>query len=227
MKGESQGIKALQARAVRFRYKGKTSYILDNIDLALEEGQITGITGSSGCGKSTLGYCLCGVIPRFITGDFSGEVSYNGRIGIVFQDPDTQIFLPTVEDELAFGPENLNLPREEIGQRISLTLELLGLTNLRYANPSELSGGQKQLVALGGVLTLSPDIIVFDESLSQLDIAAKEKVKKILLSLKQAGKTLIMIEHDKRNLDIADQIWQLNNGMLVQLVSSEGGESGA
>ena len=210
-------MQAVEAKSITFRYKGQATPVLENVFFNLEQGQIAAITGPSGCGKSTLGYCLCGVIPDLIQGDFSGEVSLSGRAGIVFQDPDTQIFLPTVEDELAFGPENLCLPREEIGERIRSTLELIGLTELRLANPAQLSGGQKQLVALGGVLTLSPDIIVFDETLSQLDVAAKEMVKRVLLALKQQSKTLIMIEHEKKNLDIADQIWFLNKGKLERL----------
>lgn len=212
-------MKAVEAREITFRYKGHTSFVLEDIFFELEQGQIAAITGPSGCGKSTLGYCLCGVIPALIKGDFSGEVSLTGRAGIVFQDPDTQIFLSTVEDELAFGPENLCLSREEIGARIQSTLALIGLTELRTANPSKLSGGQKQLVALGGVLTLSPEIIVLDETLSQLDIAAKETVKQVLLELKQQGKTLIMIEHETKSLDIADQTWLLDGGKLVRLPS--------
>ncbi len=210
-------MKAVEARAVTFSYKGQAVPVLDKISFVLEQGQIAAITGPSGCGKSTLGYCLCGVIPNLIKGDFRGEVSWQGRIGIVFQDPDSQIFFPTVEDELAFGPENLCLPRQEIGERIDKTLAQLGLTDLRLANPSRLSGGQKQLVALGGVLTMSPDIFVLDESLSQLDEATRPKIKGALLALKQQGKTLIMIEHDKNNMDIADQIWYLNKGGLERL----------
>lgn len=212
-------MKAVDARSITFRYKGQTSYVLENVFFDLEQGQIVAITGPSGCGKSTLGYCLCGVIPELIQGEFSGSVFLQGRVGIVFQDPDSQIFLPTVEDELAFGPENLCLPREIIGERIETILELIGLAELRMENPAKLSGGQKQLVALGGVLTLSPDVIVLDEALSQLDTAAKGRIKSVLLILKQQGKTLIMIEHEKRNLDISDQIWYLNRGKLTRLPS--------
>lgn len=212
-------MKAVQAKVLTFRYKGQKAPVFENVFFELEPGQIAAITGPSGCGKSTLGYCICGVIPRLIKGDFSGEVTLSGRAGIVFQDPDTQIFLPTVEDELAFGPENLCLSREEIEARISSTLELIGLTDVRQENPSRLSGGQKQLVALGGVLTLSPDIIILDETLSQLDEKAQETVKKVLLALKQQGKALIMIEHDKNNLAIADQIWLLEQAQLVRLPS--------
>lgn len=208
---------AVEARDITFSYQGQAAPVLDNLSFTLGQGQIAVITGPSGCGKSTLGYCLCGVIPNLIKGDFKGEVSWRGRAGIVFQDPDSQIFFPTVEDELAFGPENLCLPRAEIGERIDNTLELLGLTDLRLANPSQLSGGQKQLIAIGGVLTLSPDIIVLDESLAQLDETARPKIKSILLSLKQQGKTLIMIEHDKNNMDIADQICYLNKGKLARI----------
>ncbi|MEN6462697.1 MAG: ABC transporter ATP-binding protein, partial [Syntrophomonas sp.] len=114
-------MKAVDARTITFRYKGQTSFVLENVFFELEQGQIAAITGPSGCGKSTLGYCLCGLIPKLIKGDFSGEVTVQGRVGIVFQDPDTQIFLPTVEDELAFGPENLCLSREKIGERIETT----------------------------------------------------------------------------------------------------------
>jgi energy-coupling factor transport system ATP-binding protein len=206
---------AVEARAVTFQYHGHSSPILNHISFSLPKGQIAALTGPSGCGKSTLGYCLCGVIPRLIQGIFEGEIKWSGRAGIVFQDPDTQLFLPTVEDELAFGPENLCLPRAEIGKRISSVLELLGLTEFRGENPMQLSGGQKQLVALGGVLTLAPDLIILDETLSQLDKAAQARVNTIISGLKQEGKTIIMIEHDKDNLYIADQLWLLDAGKLV------------
>lgn len=210
-------MEAIKARGITFKYPGQIHPLLDNIDFDLPRGRIAAITGPSGGGKSTLGYCLCGVIPKLIPGDFSGSVKLGGRAGIVFQDPDNQIFLPTVEDELAFGPENLGLAREEIGERIQGVLDLLGITALRFENPARLSGGQKQLVALGGVLTLDPDIIVLDETLSPLDIAVRERVRKVLLALKQQGKALILIEHERDNLMTADQIWHLEDGRLQEL----------
>jgi energy-coupling factor transport system ATP-binding protein len=94
------------------------------------------------------------------------------------------------------------------------------------ANPNQLSGGQKHLVALGGVLTLRPDIIVFDETMSQLDVTSQMKVKNVMLSLKQAGKTLIMIEHDRKSLEIADEVWSIDRGSLKRLPSSEEGSDG-
>ncbi|MDD3270042.1 MAG: ABC transporter ATP-binding protein [Syntrophomonadaceae bacterium] len=210
-------MKAVEAREITFTYQGQTSPVLDRIDFSLEAGEIAALTGLSGCGKSTLGYCLCGVIPRLIKGDFSGEVILRGRPGIVFQDPDTQIFMPSVEAELAFGPENLGLPRGAIAVRIADIAELVGINDLLMLNPAQLSGGQKQLVALGGVLTLSPDIIVMDETLAQLDAATQENVKRILMTLKQHGKAIIIIEHDISNLDIADQIWLLERDGLLRM----------
>ncbi len=216
---------AVETRSLSFSYRGQVIPVLDNIDFTLDQGKIAAITGPSGSGKSTLGYCLCGVIPDLIAGEFSGTVKKAGRVGIVFQDPDHQLFLPTVEDELAFGPENLGLPREEIGERIEGVLELLGLTALRYENPARLSGGQKQLAALAGVLTLDPDVIILDETLSPLDTVARDRVKKVLLNLKQQGKALILIEHEKNNYVIADEIWQLKKGSLKKLPPYQEGDA--
>lgn len=215
-------MKALEARNLTFQYRGRLSPVLDNISFDLEAGKIVLVTGPSGCGKSTLGYCISGVIPRLIKGHLQGTVVRQGRVGIVFEDPDTQILFPTVEDELAFGPENLCLPRDEIEKRINSTLEVLGLTGLRKHNPSRLSGGQKQLVVLGGVLTMEPDIMVLDETLSQLDAAAQESVKRVFEAFKQQGKTIIMIEHDRSHLNIADEIWYLENGKMSQFPAQKG-----
>ncbi|MEI7885137.1 MAG: ABC transporter ATP-binding protein [Clostridia bacterium] len=210
-------MKTVDAKAIRFLYKDKAYPILDDVYLELEKSQISAITGPSGCGKSTLGYCLAGIIPRLIGGIFSGEVILNGKVGFVFQNSDEQIFLPTVEDELAFGPENLCLSRDEIGERIKTVLEWTGLTELRQKNPTKLSGGQKQLVALAGVMSLYPEILVLDETLSQLDLEAKERIKLVLLELKKKGTTIIMIEHEKKNFNIADQVFLLNQGKLKRV----------
>lgn len=215
-------MRAAEVRNLTFKYKGQSAPVFSSVSFDLAAGQIVGLTGPSGCGKSTLGYCLCGVIPRLIKGDLSGQVNLSGRAGIVFQDPDAQFFLTTVEDELAFAPENLCLPREEIEARITGTLESLGISDLRHERPSRLSGGQKQLVALGGVLTMAPDVIILDETMSQLDDAARDRVKQVLLGLKRENKTVIMIEHDRDSMSIADQIWLLDQGKLeCRSVSSE------
>lgn len=205
----------LRARSVGFRYPGMSQWLFEEVDFEAHEGQIVAITGPSGCGKSTLCCCLAGVIPRFISGEMKGDIKTEGRVGMVFQDPDSQLFLPTVEDELAFGPENLCLPRDEIGRCIETVLHQIGLTHLRASNPAKLSGGEKQLVALGGVLTLRPDVIFLDEALGQLDRAARQRIGALLNGLKQQGKIIIMIEHEPDNLKLADLIWRLEAGRLA------------
>lgn len=219
----------LEIEGLTFQYKGQEEPVLRNLNLTAGEGRILALTGPSGCGKSTLGCCIAGVIPRLIEGEFSGEIRRRGRVGIVFQDPDTQVFLPTVLDEAAFGPENLCLPRDEIGGRIDEVLEITGISHLRQRNPGKLSGGQKQLTALAGVLALSPDLIVLDEALAQLDGAARERMKEVLVELRQRGKTLFMIEHEERNLDIADEVLVLSRGVLSQaaILPVAGGSQGS
>ncbi|GAB1476104.1 hypothetical protein MASR2M70_09360 [Bacillota bacterium] len=188
-----------------------------DISLELEKGRIAAITGPSGSGKSTLGCCLAGVIPHLLEGEYKGAVEIAGRPGIVFQDPDTQVFFPAVEDELAFAPENLCLTPEETGKRIAETLQKLGIPHLADADPKLLSGGQKQLIALGGVLTLAPDLLILDETLSQLDRESKDRIKQHLLELKAKGVSIILIEHQSNNYDIADEIWLLEEGKLLTL----------
>jgi energy-coupling factor transporter ATP-binding protein EcfA2 len=151
-KGGKTVMRMLEAKSISFRYSGQTPNDSGKCYLVFGSRSNNCTYRSFRGGKSTLGYCLSGVIPTLIKGEFSGRITRQGRIGIVFQDADAQVFLPTVEDELAFGPENLCLPRQEIEDRINGILELLNIEELRLKNPARLSGGQKQLVALGGVL---------------------------------------------------------------------------
>ena len=211
-----------------FRYQGCKKEILTGINIKVNQGEILAIVGLSGSGKSTLCYCISGIIPHIYQGELSGEVLLKGsstrslslpriatQLGIVFQNPETQLFFPIVEDEIAFGPENLCLAREEIGQRLAQVLELTGMERQRYSNPQLLSGGQKQLIALSSVLSLQPDILVFDEVMAQLDPAGKELIKNMILNLKKQGKTVIMIDHDCDNLVIADKVKILKQGRLL------------
>ena len=101
------------------------------------------------------------------------------KIGVVFQDPDSQLFLPTVEDEIAFGPENMMVPREEIGLRIERALKAVNMEEYRFENPNNLSGGQKQLIAIASILAMEPSIFLFDEIMNQLDEEGKRKLKKL------------------------------------------------
>ncbi len=210
-----------------FRYPESKVLLLEQLNLTVGQGEILAVVGLSGSGKTTLCYCISGIIPHIYSGEMSGEVFLEGklttemklpeiatRLGIVFQNPETQLFFPVVEDEIAFGPENLCLERKEIGRRIDEVLQLTGIAEKRYENPQYLSGGQKQLLALASVLSLKPYILIFDEVMSQIDKNGRQAIKEIILALKKQGKTIIMVEHDYENLDIADRIAVLEKGRL-------------
>ncbi len=219
---------ALEAVGLSFTYKDTP--LFSNVNITVAEGECVALTGPSGCGKSTLCYILSGIIPRSIDGNISGTVRLFGdelsdlsleetvkRVGIVFQNPDSQLFSPTVEDEIAFGPENLCLPREEIGKRITAALSCVGMQEYRYANPAQLSGGQKQLVALAASLALEPHALIFDEALSQLDTDSTVLVKQAAKTQKEQGKAVLLVEHDPDNLDIADRIYTFSNGSVKEV----------
>ncbi len=202
---------------------------MSKVSFRVGQGEIVALLGLSGCGKSTLCLCLGGIIPHCLGGEMTGGILVNGKktrdcpvaqlaleVGLVFQDPDTQLFLPTVEDELAFAPENLCLPVEEVEARVGNVLTILGINDLRYANPKNLSGGQKQLVALGAVLSLDPGILVLDEVMAPLDPESKKRISDAVNALRQRGKTVLVVEHDLEAVSFADRILVLENGRLIK-----------
>lgn len=227
----------VEIRDLCFKYLEDEDNILDGIDVEIQKGEIFAILGLSGCGKSTLCYCICGIIPHVYEGFLKGEVLISGKpvsdlklpnistkVGIVFQDPDTQLFSPTVEDEIAFGPENLCLDRLEIGRRIEESLRTVNMEKYRLEHPENLSGGEKQLIAIATVLALQPEIIIFDESLSQIDSEGKKRLKQTVLKLRNDGKTIIMVEHDIDNLDIADRVYFMRDGKLKEIDKTKTGD---
>lgn len=204
---------------LKFKYKNSSDFILNNINLEIKSGEITAIVGKSGSGKTTLCKCICGLISKDKYSDFTGEVIlFNNNIshmdldqlvttvGIIFQNPSTQLFSPTIEDELAFGPENLCIHREEIGRRMDHILKIIDMDDYRYDNPNNLSGGQQQLIALGSVLMMEPKILVCDEIMSWVDDSGRKAITRVLLELKEQGKTIIMVDHKMENIKIADKI---------------------
>lgn len=209
---------AVEVKNLSFKYNTE-EYILKDINFTVKSGETVAIIGKSGCGKSTLCNCICGLIPRLYKGQLSGEVLIFGeninnltiaetvtKIGIIFQNPSTQLFSPTIEDELVFGPENLCIDREEIGIRIDKILKTINMEKYRLDNPNNLSGGQHQLIAIASVLMLNPEILICDEIMSWIDDEGKEIIKNVLLKLKEEGKTIIMVDHDYENIKIADRI---------------------
>ena len=223
----------VRVQELNFSYQKESRQILKDIHLEARAGEAVAIVGLSGIGKSTLCYCISGIIPHVYSGCMTGHVYIQGedtrelslpqiatRLGVVFQNPDNQLFSPTVEDEVAFGPENLCLPRTEIALRVDEALEVAGIAHLRNASPHRLSGGQKQLVALASVLSLNPQILIFDEAMSQLDAQGRDSVKNLIRKLKGEGRTILMVEHDLTNLDVADRVMILADGRLQECVGT-------
>lgn len=224
----------IEVNDLYYKYEGNAKEILNGANLKVAEGETVAIVGLSGCGKSTLIYSICGIIPHIYKGEARGQVKIWGKnildmklpeistkVGIVFQDPDTQLFSPTVENEIAFGPENLCVAREEIGLRIKKVLEIVNMEEYRLENPNSLSGGQKQLIAIASVLAMETEILLFDEILSQIDQEGKIKIREVIKGLKMEGKTIVLIEHDLDNLQVADRVLQLRDGKLEELKDGE------
>lgn len=211
-----------------FSYGSEKKNILQGVNLNVSKGELVAIVGLSGSGKTTLLHALCGIIPHIYKGNLKGQVKVSNKdisqmtlaeiatkIGVVFQDPDTQLFSPTVEDEIAFGPENLCIDPEEIGLRIENSLRMVNMESHRYDNPNNLSGGEKQLIAMASILAMETDICLFDEITAQVDREGKKGIQNIIMDLKNQGKTILMVEHDLSNLEAADRILELKNGKLI------------
>ena len=204
--------------------------MLDNISLSIPQGAFIGLVGPSGCGKTTLARCLNGLIPHFHPGELEGTVIVQGlnsqdhhahelaqKVGLVFQNPENQLVAPTVERELAFGPENLGVPRDEIRQRVETLLHQHHLEELRDKAPYELSGGEQQRVAIAAVLALQPEILVLDEPTANLDPLSAFEILQLIAYLNQEMQlTVLLIEHRlELVLPHIQELVVLNKGQLV------------
>jgi energy-coupling factor transport system ATP-binding protein len=191
-----------------FRYHTRPEPALCGVSLTLESGELLLVAGASGCGKTTLIRCINGLIPRTYNGDLEGHVLLYGQdasemamaqisqtVGTVLQDPERQILGSFVLNEVAFGLENLGLPREEILQRVDETLDYLAISHLRDRETFYLSGGEKQKVALAGVLAMRPSILLLDEPLASLDPASAQEALALLRRLVDEGVSVILVEH--------------------------------
>lgn len=223
----------IETKGLRYRYGG-SGYVLNGLDISISSGETVGIIGPSGSGKTTLCLCLCGVIPHHFGGSMVGDVLINGRntrtvrpsdisieVGMVFQDPETQVFMPTVEDEIAFGPENMCIHPSEIRNRVHECLELLGINHLATANPARLSGGEQQLVVVASALALGPPALILDECTAQLDTDGAALVLEAIRTLKSLGKTIIMIEHNPDRLWLMDRAIWIDKGQALMDGPSE------
>ncbi len=209
---------------VSFSYDKKHT-VLKNVSLKVEEGEYVVVLGHNGSGKSTLAKLLNALlipdegdvtVDGFSSKDKKSLFEIRKRVGIVFQNPDNQLVASIVEDDVAFGPENLGIERKEIGERIDFALSAVNMTEFRKSSPTRLSGGQKQRIAIAGVLALRPEVIVLDESTAMLDPIGRKEVLEVVKKLnKENNVTVIAITHYMDEAVDADKILVLNNGEEV------------
>ncbi|MFW9826229.1 MAG: ABC transporter ATP-binding protein [Candidatus Thorarchaeota archaeon] len=213
-----------------WKYKASKDLVLDSINLKINQGEFVGVMGPTGAGKSTLCSCINGLIPSRTRGWIKGDVHVLGQntrqvkinelgshVGLVFQDPETQFIMMTVEDEIAIGLETLCLDRKEIKARIEWALDLVGLEGFEQKSPEELSGGQKQLVAIASIMAMRPEILILDEPTSDLDPIGKQNIFKILENIRnEFNLTIILVSHEtKKILQFCTRVVLLDCGRIL------------
>jgi len=199
----------IETRNLTYTYPGSTKQSISDVSIKVEKGEFTLITGPSGCGKTTLCRCFNGLIPHFYQGEIKGDIVVAGlkvaeqpifqlakHVGLVFQNPENQLFALSVEKDVAFGLENLGIPREQMREKVDWALQLTGINDLKDRAPHELSGGQQQRVAIASVLAMQPEVIVLDEPTSFLDPLSAKKIFEVISQLnKNLGITVVLVEH--------------------------------
>jgi len=220
----------LEVKGLSFRYPDSTRQAVIDFDLSVPQGEIVVLAGPSGCGKSTLLRAVNGLIPHMYSGEYSGEVKVGGtivkdasmrdlaqKVGFLFQNPENQIFMFTVERDVAFGLENLGVPREVMRERVDEAMRLLDIGELAQRAPHELSDGQKQRVALAGVLAMRPQLVILDEPTSLLDPKTAAELVALVAKLRQdLGTTFVVVEHRLDLLvKVADLLVVMSEGRKV------------
>ncbi|NVM26913.1 MAG: ATP-binding cassette domain-containing protein [Desulfobacterales bacterium] len=206
----------IETRDLTYTYPGATKPSIKKVSITINKGDFVILTGPSGCGKTTLCRCFNGLIPHFYNGNLEGKIEVAGlnvadqkihqlarHVGLVFQNPENQLFALSVEKDVAFGLENFAMPRDEMRKRVDWALQMAGINDLGERPPHELSGGQQQRVAIASVLAMQPDIMILDEPTSFLDPVGAEKIFEVISELnKKLGITIILVEH---RLDLASK----------------------
>jgi energy-coupling factor transporter ATPase len=206
----------IETRNLTYTYPGATKTSIKDVSITIEKGEFMILTGPSGCGKTTLCRCFNGLIPHFYGGKLEGEAVVAGckvvdhliyelarHVGLVFQNPENQLFALSVEKDVAFGLENLAVPRDDMKKRVDWALRMTGIEELSERPPHELSGGQQQRVAIACVLAMQPDVMILDEPTSFLDPVGAQKIFEVIGELnKELGITIILVEH---RLDLASK----------------------
>lgn len=219
------------AQHLKYQYPGSSDLALNDISFSVRPGEFIGIVGKNGSGKSSLCQAIAGLIPNFYKGAYGGkllidEMEVRGadagalcsKVGIVFQNPFNQVTGAklTVYEEIAFGLENLGIPREEMKRRMEEAMELLHISQYKERYPFDLSGGQMQRMAIAGILAMRPEVMVLDEPVSQLDPQGRREVFEAVRLLSRQGITIFMAEHNMEQIaDFSDRIILLHEGRLV------------
>ncbi len=204
----------IETKGLTYTYPSGTKRALEDVSITIERGEFVVLTGPSGCGKTTLCRCFNGLVPHFYGGKLEGNVLVTGlnvhehsiyelarHVGLVFQNPENQLFALSVEKDVAFGLENLGVPRDEMKKRVNWALQTTDIEELRERAPHELSGGQQQRVAIACVLAMQPDVMVLDEPTSFLDPLGAQRIFEVINELnKNLGITVVLVEH---RLDLA------------------------
>lgn len=208
--------------------------VLRGVDLEVEGGEFLSLMGPTGVGKSTLCLALNGIVPQSMGGVFRGRVQVLGRdtrttpvselatqVGMVYQDPESQLFCHRVEDEVAFGPENLGIPRQEIAERVEWALGVVRMWEHRDRSPTQLSGGQKQRVAIAASLAMLPEILVLDEPTASLDPVGQSEVLSVIEALcRERRMTIVMVSHDAEHIArFSDRLAVMYQGRIARVDS--------
>jgi energy-coupling factor transporter ATP-binding protein EcfA2 len=222
---------ALEVRGLTFTYAGSHRPAVSEVELSLDEGKLMLLAGPSGCGKTTLLRAISGLIPRIYPGEYRGEVLIGGRrvlemshaeiarsVGYVFQNPENQLVSYTVESDVYFGLENLGYDRETMRRKVDETLAELGIEELRRMPIRNLSDGQKQLVAIAGMLVMEPKLLILDEPTSTLDPLSARRVAWMLRSIvDKRGISAIVVEHRLEVfLELSDYMGIMSDGRLIR-----------
>ena len=221
----------IEVQQFTYAYPRREQPALRNVSFSIQKGQFVAIVGPSGAGKSTLCYSLNGCVPRLFSGEMSGMVKVAGldtydyeipvlaqKVGLVVQNARSQLFNVTVREEVAFGCENLGLPRELIAEKVRQALDFVGLAGYDERAPGALSGGQQQRVAIACVLAMDPSILVLDEPTSELDPIGSEQVMQVIARInRELGKTVFLVTHDMEFVArYADRVLVLTDGTLLE-----------
>ncbi|HRQ23068.1 MAG TPA: ABC transporter ATP-binding protein [Anaerolineales bacterium] len=216
---------------VTYKYPLTKTPVLQNVNLQVNEGEFVAVMGPNGAGKSTLCYALAGFVPHFFKGELTGEIQVDGKkssestldewvlnVGLAFQNPFNQISGAkyTVFEEIAFGLENIGVPREEMKARVEAALALTGISDLADRSPYSLSGGQQQRVALTSILVMQPKLLVLDEPTSQLAPIGTREVFGVVRKMAEEGMTVVMVEHKVEWIaNFADRVIALKDGQIL------------